>query len=133
MIHQAVPSRRGTILIVALVCLLIIMALVGALLQGTLRAHRQLRVERDRRQAELLLEGGLDRAAQRLSSDNDYRSESWELPAQSIGGNSSGLVKIEASRESDDGPWKIHVVAEYPAGSEFSIRRSRTILVQSQE
>jgi Tfp pilus assembly protein PilX len=131
--RRPLPARRGTVLIVSLVCLLVIMALLGALLQGTLRARRQLRSERDRRQAELLLQAGLDRAALRLTKETDYRGESWELDAAAIGGDSAGLVTIAASRAAADQPWKIHAVAEYPAGSEFSIRRSRTILVQSQE
>ena len=122
--------RGGAILIVALVCLVVVMALIGALLQGTLRARRQLHVERDRRQAELLLQAGLDRAALRLASETNYRGESWELPPESITGGGPGRVTMEAARESEDKPWQLHVVAEYPAGSEHSIRRSRTILVQ---
>jgi hypothetical protein len=106
------------------------MALIGALLQGTLRARRQLQVERDRRQAELLLQAGLDRAALALASEPGYRGESWQLPAESITGVGAGSVTIKATRASDDTPWQIHVVAEYPVGSARSIRRSRTILVQ---
>lgn len=127
---RRVPSRRGAILVVALVCLVIVMALVGVLLQGTLRARRQLHAERDRRQAELLLQAGLDRAALRAAGQADYSGESWELPAESIAGSGAGLVTIEAARQAESALWKIHVVAEYPAGSELSIRRSRTILVQ---
>lgn len=125
--------RQGIVLIVSLVCLVIVMALIGGLLQGTLRARRQLHVERDRRQTELLLHAGIDRAALRLATEADYRGETWALPAESILGSGAGQVTIEASREADDRPWQVHVVAEYPAGSELSIRRSRTIHVQPQE
>lgn len=130
MTSQTKPRRSGTILVAALVALVIVMALLGALLQGTLRARRQLHTERDRRQAELLLQAGLDRAAIAVASKTGYRGESWELPAESITGGGAGLVTIETSREAEGKPWQIHVVAEYPAGSERSIRRSRTILVQ---
>jgi hypothetical protein len=119
-------------LIVALVCLLVVMALIGSLLQGTLRARRQLHAERDRRQAELLLQAGIDRAALRLAGEADYRGETWELPAESISGVAAGQVTIETSRAANDSPWQIHAVAEYPAGSPRSVRRSRTILVQPQ-
>ena len=85
---------------------------------------------RSRRQTELLLQAGIDRAALAVASETDYRGESWELPAASITGGGAGRVTIEAAREAADQPWKIHVVAEYPTGSELSIRRSRTILVQ---
>ena len=127
------PRRRGTILVVALVCLLIVMTLVALLLQGALRARRQLRAERDRRQAELLLAAGIERAALRLADEADYRGETWELPAEAIVGTGSGQVTISAAREAADRPWQVYVVAEYPLGSELSIRRSRTVLVSSPE
>jgi type II secretory pathway component PulK len=125
--------RRGTVLIVALVCLVVIMALIGGLLRGTLRARRQLHAERDKRQAELLLRAGIDRAAFRLAKEADYHGETWDLPAESIAGKNAGQVTIEATREAAGQVWKLHVVAEYPVGSDLSVRRSRTILVQSQE
>jgi hypothetical protein len=125
--------RRGAILIVALVCLLLVMALVALLLQGTLRARRQLRAERDRRQAEFLLTAGIERAAQRLAAEADYRGETWDLPAEAIVGTSTGQVTIRAARAEASDPWQVHVVAEYPLGSELSIRRTRTVLVSSPE
>lgn len=128
------PSqRRGTVLIVALVCLLIVMALVGSLLQGTLRARRQLHAERDRRQTELLLQAGIERAAFRLAKEADYRGETWALPAESLLGTGEGQVTIKAARDAEDDPFEVNVVAEYPVGSVLSIRRSRTVLVSNQE
>jgi hypothetical protein len=125
--------RQGMVLTVALVCLIIVMALIGGLLQGTLRARRQLHVERDRRQTELLLDAGARRAAWRLSSEADYRGESWSLPAEEIVGAGAGQVTIAAARQADNQPWQVQVVAEYPLGTDLSIRRSRTILVPSKE
>src|SRR4051794_1563748 len=108
--------RRGTILIVALVCLVVIMALIGGLLRGTLRARRQLHAERDKRQAELLLRAGIDRAAFRLNKDADYRGETWDLPADSVVGTGAAQVTIKAVRAAADKAWQLHVVAEYPLG-----------------
>ena len=125
--------RRGAVLIVALVCLLVVFTLVGLLVQSALRARRQLHAERDRRQAELLLDAGLARAAERLAAEADYRGETWSLPAASIVGTSSGQVTIAAARNDATDPWRVNVVAEYPLGDELSIRRSRTVLVPSPE
>lgn len=125
-------QRSGTVLVAALVCLLIVMTMLGSMLQGTLRARRQLHTQRDRRQAELLLQAGADRAAFRLSSESNYRGETWTLPADTIVGTGDGQVTVAASRESDEQPWQVRVVAEYPLGSESSIRRSRTFLFPSQ-
>jgi hypothetical protein len=122
-------SPRGTVLVAALVCLAIVMAVVGQMLVGAMRASRQMRVERDRRQCELLLQTGLERAA--LSApDRAYTGEAWDVAADEIGGSASGQVTIRVSR-AEDAPPEIHVLAEYPVGSERSIRRSRTVHLQS--
>jgi hypothetical protein len=124
-------SRRGAILIVALVCLLVVTGLLGTMLQGTLRAHRQLHTERDRRQTDLLLQAGMDRAAFRLANEPDYRGETWDLPAAAILGTREGRVTIAASHDSEQAPWQVYVLAEYPFGNDLSIRRSRTFEIMS--
>lgn len=125
-------QRRGSVLVAALVCLLVVMTMLGSMLQGALRARRQLHAERDLRQTELLLQAGVDRAAFRFAGETDYRGETWDLLAESIVGGGEGRVTIEASRNSEEEPWQVRVVSEYPLGGESSIRRSRTFLVQSQ-
>lgn len=125
-------QRRGAVLVAALVCLLVVMSILGCMLQGALRARRQLHVERDLRQAEFLLQAGADRAAFRMHSDIEYRGETWSISPDQIVGNGRGQVMISTSRDSEQSPWQVHVVAEYPLGGERSIRRSGTYLVQSQ-
>lgn len=124
-------QRRGTVLVAALVCMLIVMAMLGTMLVGTLRISRQMRKGRDHRQCELLLQAGLERAAFRLAEKPDYAGETWDLPGASIIGLGDGQVTIEVTRKSDELPPQIHVVAEYPTGSEHSIRRSETVPVLS--
>jgi type II secretory pathway component PulK len=126
---RAGAGRRGTVLIAALVCLLIVMALLGSMLQGSLRARRQMHVQRDLRQCELLLQAGAERAVHRLATQADYRGESWAVPAEQIVGTGEGQVTIAAMRDADDLPWQLRVVAEYPLSGERSIRRSRTFSV----
>jgi hypothetical protein len=131
---KCAPSDRGgTVLVAALVCMLVVMTIVGSMLQGTLRARRQLHAQRDLRQTELLLEAGLDRAALRLAREADYRGETWKIPADQIAGRGDGQVTVTASRTSNESPWQVSVVAEYPLGNESSIQRSRTFFVQSQQ
>jgi Tfp pilus assembly protein PilX len=122
-------GRRGAALIAALVCLAIVMALLGTMLVGALLVSRQMRVERDRRQCELLLQAGLDRAVFRVSAAEPYQGEVRNVPAADILQRGDGRVTIEVSRERDAPP-QIHVVAEYPIGSVRSIRRSRTVQLQ---
>ena len=120
------PRRRcGAVLIVTLVCLVIVMALVGTMLVGAMRRGRQMKVERDLVQCELLLQAGIDRAADRLAaSPADYEGETFEITAAEIGGTSTGQLTIEITR---NGPQpQVHVQTEYPAASVHSVRRSRT-------
>ena len=119
-------ARSGAVIVAALVCLLIVMTMIGAMLQTAMRARRQMHAERDLRQTELLLQAGMQRAAVRIANESEYRGETWSLPADQIAGRSDGRVSIVTSRASNGEPWQVRVVAEYPLGGETSIRRSRT-------
>jgi hypothetical protein len=119
-------GRRGVMVIAALTCLLIVTALIGNMLRGAIAARRHLHAERDRRQAELLLQAAADRAARRLASDPQYRGDTWDLPAEAIVGHGAGRVSTELSRSTGDSIWQAHIVAEYPLGRDFPIRRSQT-------
>lgn len=123
---------RGAVLVAALVCLLIVTSMVSTMLQGALRARRQLHRERDLRQTELLLQAGVERAGFRLGSEMDYRGETWELPAESIVGSHPGRVIIVTSGDSVDQSRQVRVAAEYPVGRNTSIRRSRTFSFRGQ-
>jgi len=135
---QARPRRSGLMIIAALVCLLVVTSIVGSMVQSALRARRQLHVERDRRQAELLLEAGANRAAARLAVEPGFLGETWELPAEAIIGQGDGHVTTEVSRNANNQNWQVHVVAEYPLDRDLPIRRSHTFQIvnpttQSQE
>ena len=130
---QRPPGRRptGSILFAALICLLVVMSMVAAMLKSALSARRQIRVERNLRQTELLLHAGAERAAFRLSHDDIYHGETWSIPAAELSGQDAGQVEIQASQDSETTKWRVHLVAEYPFGSERSIRRSLTVIVPS--
>jgi len=129
--RRAGRGRRGMVVIAALTCLLIVTAIVGSMLQSALRARRQLHVERDRRQTELLLQAGADRALQRLTTEPEYRGDTWDLPAELIVGHGAGRVTTEVSRSADDSIWQVRIIAEYPLGRDFPIRRSQTFPITS--
>jgi hypothetical protein len=124
--------RRGAVLMAALVCLLIVMAMLNAMLQGALNARRQLHRERDLRQTELLLQAGIERAAFQFAANPAYRGETWELAAEEIAARGAGHVQIEVMPTTNGEPRPFRVVAEYPIGSETSIRRSHTLRLPDQ-
>jgi Tfp pilus assembly protein PilX len=129
--RRGCQRRSGLVLVAALVCLLIVTSIVGSMLQSALRARRQLHAERDRRQTELLLAAGASRAAARLASEPEYRGDAWNLPAEEIVGLGEGRVTTEISRNNDNEPWQLHVVAEYSTGRDLPIRRSQTFQIPS--
>ena len=125
-------SRRpGVILFVALTSLLIVMAILGQMLKTSIRAQRQLHPERDLRQTELLLQAGADRAAYRLAKETSYSGETWHLPADAIVGSTAAQVTIQITRTSADAPARVHVLAVYPLGGALTIRRSKTLDIET--
>lgn len=126
-------SRRGAMLVVTLACMAIVMGIIGMMLQGALRARRQMHAERDLRQACLLADAGLDRAAAQLASDERYDGETWQIPAEQLLNAGDGEVVIAVDRRRDADGWSIRVAAEYPAGGPTSVRRTRTFTVKKSE
>lgn len=121
--------RRASVLAAALVCLVVVMAILGQMLLTVALAGRQLHVERNRRQCELLLEAGIARAVHRRTQDAEYSGETWTIPSEDMLGLGDGQVTIEFTEE-EDRP-ALRVVAEYPAGSEQSVCRSQTLTLPS--
>ena len=122
-------GRQGAVLVAVLVCLLVVMAILGSMLKGTLRAHRQLRRERDLRQTEVLLQSGSQRTLARLEKDADYAGETWNLAADVFEGKGAGQVVINILPAKDQAPRQALITAEYPLGGETSIRRSRMLQI----
>ncbi|WP_425614075.1 hypothetical protein NA78x_003929 [Anatilimnocola sp. NA78] len=123
--------RRGSILIVSLVCLLVVMSLLGHMLLAAVRNGRQLHTERDHRQCELLLQAGVDRGLRQLAADAAYKGDVHEVAPEEIIGQASGRITIEVSRPSGSQISHLNITAEYPLGTVPSIRRSRQLQLQA--
>lgn len=137
--HDPISKRsRGFSVVAALVCLLIVSSLAGSLLKSAVRARRELHAERDRRQAELLVEAGASRAAARLVADPEFRGDTWDLTPAEVIGDGAGRVITEIVAGDQQAGRELRVTAEYPVGRDLSIRRSHTFYLstakaQSQE
>jgi hypothetical protein len=125
--------QQGSVLIAAIVCLAIIVAIICSMLVGALSATRQLRTERDLRQCELLLQAATERATHRLATERNYRGETWNVSAYKIIGAADGKATIEISSDRHATTQKLAIIAEYPAGSETSIRRSRIFSIPNKQ
>jgi type II secretory pathway pseudopilin PulG len=146
-------QQRGTILIGVLTCLLIVSGLAVAMVKSALTARKAVRSELQQAQTQFLLEAGIQRAVDKLSRDTDYQGEIWELPAEALesvrnpppqpltqnhsgegDSNRSILASIEIQvTTSDEGPFQVTVVAQLPADSPLSIRRSHTFTFSNEE
>jgi hypothetical protein len=118
------------VLVAALVALAIVMSLVATMLLAAVQARRQLRIERDARQCDLLLLAGIERAQLGLSKEPEYAGETWTLNGDAFADGRSGQVTIrQVNRPSDTGraeQRQFEITAEYPLGDETSVRRSFT-------
>jgi hypothetical protein len=145
-------QRGGTILICVLTCLLIVSALAVAMVKSALTARKAVRSELQHAQAQFLLEAGIQRAVDKLSLDSEYQGETWDLPAevlnpppQSAGeglgerdsatpSNRSILARIEIQITTpDERSPRVTIVAQLPADSPLSIRRSHTFTFSNEE
>jgi Tfp pilus assembly protein PilX len=125
-LHRA---RRGTVLVATLVCLVITTALVGSMLQAALRARRQLQIDCDVRQAELLVASGLRRAAYRLAAETGYRGETWVPAMPVLADDQPPRVTIEIAHGDRSGVLQIKVIAELFHMKERVLRRTQTAFV----
>jgi Tfp pilus assembly protein PilX len=124
--RERARPRRGAILIIAMLCLVLAMMLVAALLRLVETQRRQLRHEQAGLQAGWLAESGCDRAAARLSANPDYTGETWSIAPAELNGADPATVVITVQRIDNEptSRW-IRVEALFPADSQPSIRRTR--------
>ena len=103
------------------------------MLKTALAARRTARQELQLSQTEFLLAAGVQRAVRQLTEDEDYSGETWELTSKAIPGIESAMVEIDVEAPNDDQPAQVHVVAQLPADSPQSIRRSYTFSLIREE
>ncbi len=124
-------KRRGLVSVAVLIGLIVIGIVCAGLLRVALARRAEVGAEERRLQAEWLAESGLGRASARLSTAGDYSGETWEVPAGELGGRGSGTVAIRVEPVADHPDRrKVHVQADYPAGSDRRSRRTREIEIR---
>ncbi len=120
--------RRGAVLIVAMVCLLISSMILGVLAHIGMLHYRQQRAEQERMQAAWLAESAIERAADRLAADRNYTGEAWQLSAADLGGAFEGNVQISVAGEADNRV--ITVAALYPSNSSPFAKVSKQVTLR---
>jgi Tfp pilus assembly protein PilX len=123
-------QRRGVILVVVIVCLMVTAAIVICLVRQLNMSRQMQQASHDSVQAGWLAEAGVERAAARLAANAAYAGETWQIAATELGGNDAAEVRIKADRlagRSDQ--WKIRVEADYPIVPAFRCRRMKEIVI----
>jgi type II secretory pathway pseudopilin PulG len=124
-------GRKGLVSVAVLIGLIIIGLICAGLLKVALSRRAEVALEERRVQAGWLAESGLDRASSRLATSGEYSGETWEIPAEDLGGRGPAKVLIEIQAMADRADHrKVRVQADYPSGSSLRSRQTREIIVK---
>lgn len=118
-VRRPTSRRRGVVTVMVLVVLILLGGLLTQLVRRAVTEHRQSRRELHQRQAMLLADAGLLRAARQLGQDASYTGEVWTPDMTLVHARNTAEVNI--SRDGDQ--WL--VVASYPHNAEYPIRVTR--------
>jgi hypothetical protein len=111
MSNQRSGARHGALVICVLVCLLVASTIVTATTHLALRSRRDVRIEQQMRQTELLLDAGILRAARQLKTPGDYESETWR-PTDAVSRFDNARVDIRVTvDEQVKGSLRVEVIA----------------------
>jgi type II secretory pathway component PulK len=122
-------NRRGAALVVALLTLMVVVLISGAVLQSLLVARRQSLAIEHELQAMWLAEAALERATNRLQHDSAYNGETWAVAvtkhdAKDAEGSIEIRVKQSAAAPADQ---QITARATFPTDSIRQATVERTI------
>jgi hypothetical protein len=141
---QGRASRRGAVLVLALVCLALISVMGGALLRWALMEHTLLRSREQASQARWLAEAGIERATAKLAAAQqaggpggggqgaepaDYTGETWVIPAADLPGGEPARVRLRVA-PIEEGRRSIEVEVEYPFQSNTPVRVHKQVVYQ---
>ena len=131
--RTAGSARGGTILVIALICLLLVTVLTASLTRTALLQREQVFRDEFQLQAEWLAEAGIDRAVVRSGAEPEYTGEEWR-PAVDEGGIPLGQVRIGVVRDDSNAGMtvtRINVTADVPADTADRARVERTAIVRA--
>jgi Tfp pilus assembly protein PilX len=121
--------RRGAVLVAALFCLAVVLAIAMALVRSALVEHRQTQRRAQQLQSFWLAESAAERAALRLRAEEGYTGETWRpqlLEGDAAAATGVATIRVEPVPE---GGRKIVVEARYPESETWGIVSRKELLV----
>lgn len=120
------PNRRGAALAVALLTLMVVMLMTGAVLQALLAYRRQSLLLENELQAEWLAEAAAERALMKLAGDTNYRGEPLQVILDDNEPEKTPARVLSEIRPADGSAARqITVTALYPANSNRQVTVER--------
>jgi len=123
--------RRGGALVVAIVTLLVVTLIAGAVVRSLLAAHRQAQQSQHELQAQWLAESALARAVAQLAQKPDFAGETWQPKLRtSAGEEDSATVEIDVEKLESPAPLRrVVAIAHYPNHEwrRVTVRREYTL------
>jgi type II secretory pathway component PulK len=118
--NMPVKRRRpAAILVVLIVVMTIVITLFGLWARQAVSEQRRIEMQAYRLQAVRLAEAGVQRLLATRAITSANRTESWSIPAESLDGRHTAIVKFQIISETDGESTKYvaTATAEYPAES----------------
>ncbi|MDZ4783863.1 MAG: hypothetical protein SGJ19_26750 [Planctomycetia bacterium] len=108
-------SKNGVAVLIVLVILMVFGVAMTLAMQTNLAARAESRRAAARLQAEYLATAGLELAQARFSRDAGYSGETWQVPAEELGGRDRAEVRIEIADVAEQPEQRrVIVLATYP-------------------
>ena len=129
--QRLLNSRRGAVMVVVIVCVMLASLAAASLMKMAVAQRRMIETQHWQLQAAWLAEAGLERAAARLDADAQYTGETWDLPAAEMPALHGAAVKIEvAAAPRRPNRRLVHVRADYPDHPRHRARHTKRAVVQ---
>ena len=121
-------SRRGAVLIFALMALLVGSMLIAALMRTASLTHRTMKLEEIRLQANQLADAGCSRLIVRLQKNPDFTEEVWTVPPEQLELGRRASVRLKVTTDSAKPGRKLaKIEVEYPIGHPDLVRIARVM------
>jgi type II secretory pathway component PulK len=123
-------TRRGGAALFVLICLSFATVAATLLMQTGVAERTYASRLVLTRQAEWLVEAGLDRAAPRLARSSRYAGETWPISAAGLGPGRSAVVHIEIKQDTTDPTRRsIRVQAKLREGDATTVQAAKDLIV----
>jgi hypothetical protein len=109
--------RPAVILVVLIVVMTIVITLFGLWARQVVSEQRRIEMQAYRLQAVRLAEAGVQRLLATRATTSAARTESWSIPAGTLDGRHTAIVKFQMIPAADGKSTKYVATAEYPAES----------------